>query len=98
MSHTDDIEELALRYPCAYCRTGIGYWCRTKSGRLATMLHTGRTWPLHNAWGAGYQEDEKYFMESLRRRVDTLRERMRRHGVDEQAIEEILHDIDKRWF
>lgn len=96
---SDEVDRIAVaNYVCPYCNAGMGHWCRTKSGKHATFLHSGRTWPLQMAWGEGYGESEKYVQESLTRRLDAIRERMRRHGVDEQAIEEILQGLDRKWF
>lgn len=93
----DEIDELAVdNYICPYCRAGYGQWCKTKSGKRATWLHSSRQWPLQQAWGAGYQECEKYAREDRQRRADLLRTHMRQHGVDEQAIDEILEAVMAR--
>jgi hypothetical protein len=91
------VDQLAVaNYRCDYCDAAPGHWCRTKSGKHASWLHSARTWALHQAWSAGYVESEKYIHEDRARRADLLRSRMQQHGVDEQAIDEILGAVMSR--
>lgn len=66
-----DIEDFALKYSkCPRCAAPPGMWCKTNTGKIATSLHAGRTWPWHDCWIKGYEVGEKdtNYMNDLARR------------------------------
>lgn len=100
MTVDEDIDQdtLALDFGCTYCKVPPGHWCRTKSGRLASWLHSARSWPIQRAWGLGYAEYDKSAEEDRARRTQALRERMRNHDIDETTIADITSVMERRWF
>ena len=55
MSHQDLID-LALQVPCAYCKVEPDVWCKTYTGHRATFLHQSRSHPVYMAYGNGYSD------------------------------------------
>lgn len=52
-----EIENLVLEETgCGFCHVGPGQWCRTKSNRLASSLHSSRGWVAYQAYAIGYVE------------------------------------------
>ena len=68
---TQQLDALALRYPCLYCRAQPDEWCLTKSGARSTYLHSWRQSPVREAWlegyHDGYQEHGRYTTQTLER-------------------------------
>lgn len=54
-------DEMARSIPCAFCKAEADQDCRTKSGAKSTYTHASRSWPIMQAYSAGYDEAEQYF-------------------------------------
>lgn len=63
---SDDLDDLILSIPCAYCGMWSHERCVTTSGR-ATTPHGPRRNPIYSAYGLGYTDYEKYLREKERR-------------------------------
>ena len=86
----NEIDELALALPCAYCGAVPTARCTTKAGRTSRDLHDARTGPLWDARVSGYREGSAMALrnaaEEFRRRRNgdrwTLRELVPLVGLD----------------
>lgn len=91
------VEELALEVPC-YCGP-VGQWCKTKTGRWATWLHSHRSWPIQEAMGIAYEEAEQGRRMDMGKRQEAL-EQLLAQGVvtNTDAQNQLRRLVARRWY